>query len=48
MKRLILSVVLMNVSVAPWGLPGSRSLGAVALTIPVLLAKAFGVRSDFT
>jgi len=48
MKQLILYVILMNVFVAPWGLAGSRSLGSVALAIPVLLAKAFGVGVVFT
>ena len=48
MKQLILYVILMNVFVAPWGLAGSRSLGAVALAIPLLLAKAFGVGVVFT
>jgi formate hydrogenlyase subunit 4 len=48
MKQLILYVLLMNVFVAPWGLAGSRSLGAVLLAIPVLLVKAFGVGMVFT
>ena len=48
MKQLILYVILMNVFVAPWGLAGSRSLGAVAVAIPILLAKAFGVGVVFT
>jgi formate hydrogenlyase subunit 4 len=48
MKQMILYVLLINVFVAPWGLAGSRSLGAVLLAIPALLAKAFGVGVVFT
>jgi len=48
MKQLILYVLLINVFVAPWGLAGSRSLGAVLLAIPALLLKAFGVGVVFT
>jgi formate hydrogenlyase subunit 4 len=48
MKQMILYVLLINVFVAPWGLAGSRSLGAVLLAIPALLAKAFGVGIVFT
>ncbi len=48
MKQLILYVILVNVFVAPWGLAGSRALGAVLLAIPILLAKAFGVGAIFT
>ncbi len=47
MKQLILYVLLVNVFVAPWGLAGSRALGAVLLAIPILLAKAFGVGAIF-
>jgi formate hydrogenlyase subunit 4 len=48
MKQLILYVLLINVFSAPWGLAGTRDLGAVLLAIPVLLAKAFGVGALFT
>ena len=48
MKQLILYVILVNVFAAPWGLAGSRALGAVLLAIPILLAKAFGVGAIFT
>ncbi len=48
MKQLILYVLLVNVFVAPWGLAGTRDLGAVLLAIPILLAKAFGVGLVFT
>jgi formate hydrogenlyase subunit 4 len=40
MKQLILYTILINVFVAPWGLAGSGSPGAVALAIPALLGKA--------
>jgi formate hydrogenlyase subunit 4 len=43
MKQLILYVLLINVFSAPWGLAGTRDLGAVLLAIPILLAKALGV-----
>ena len=48
MKQLILYVLLVNVFIAPWGLAGSRDLGAVLVAIPILLAKAFGVGAVFT
>ncbi len=48
MKQLILYVLLINVFAAPWGLAGTRSLSAVLLAIPILLAKAFGVGAVFT
>jgi formate hydrogenlyase subunit 4 len=48
MKQLILYVLLINVFSAPWGLAGTRDLGAVLLAIPILLAKAFGVGALFT
>jgi formate hydrogenlyase subunit 4 len=48
MKQMILYVLLVNVFAAPWGLAGSRALGAVLLAIPILLAKAFGVGAIFT
>jgi formate hydrogenlyase subunit 4 len=47
MKQLILYVLLLNVFAAPWGLAGSRTLGAVLLAVPVLLGKAFGVGALF-
>ena len=47
MKQMILYVLLVNVFVAPWGLAGSRALGAVLLAMPILLAKAFGVGAIF-
>jgi formate hydrogenlyase subunit 4 len=43
MKQLILYVILINVFIAPWGLAGSRSLGAVLIAIPIFITKAFGV-----
>lgn len=42
-KQLVLYVILVNVFAAPWGLAGSRSLGAVLLAVPTLLAKALGI-----
>jgi formate hydrogenlyase subunit 4 len=48
MKQLILYVLLINVFSAPWGLAGTRELGAVLVAIPILLAKAFGVGALFT
>jgi len=48
MKQFILYVLLVNVFIAPWGLAGSRDLGAVLVAIPILLAKAFGVGAVFT
>jgi formate hydrogenlyase subunit 4 len=48
MKQMILYVLLVNVFVAPWGLAGSRSLGAVLLAIVILLGKAFAVGAVFT
>jgi len=48
MKQFILYVLLVNVFIAPWGLAGSRDLGAVLVAIPILLAKAFGVGTVFT
>ncbi len=47
MKQLILYVILLNVFVAPWGLAGTTSLGAVLLAIPIFLAKAFAVGAVF-
>ncbi len=48
MKQMILYVLLINVFVAPWGLAGSRSLGAVLLAIVALIGKAFVVGAIFT
>jgi formate hydrogenlyase subunit 4 len=48
MKQLILYVILINVFVAPWGLAGSRQLGAVLLAVPVFIGKALGVGAIFT
>lgn len=47
MKQLILYVILIDVFAAPWGLAGSRELGAVLLAVPILLGKAFGVGAIF-
>jgi formate hydrogenlyase subunit 4 len=43
MKQMILYIILVNVFVAPWGLAGSQSAVAVAVAVPILLGKAFGV-----
>jgi formate hydrogenlyase subunit 4 len=48
MKQMILYVLLVNVFVAPWGLAGSRSLGAVLLAIVALIGKALAVGAIFT
>ncbi|MHB8504961.1 MAG: respiratory chain complex I subunit 1 family protein [Acidimicrobiales bacterium] len=43
MKQLILYVILINVFVAPWGLAGTKSAGAVLLAIPIFIGKALAV-----
>jgi formate hydrogenlyase subunit 4 len=43
LKQLILFTILANVFLAPWGLASTRQLGAVALAILALLAKATAV-----
>ncbi len=47
MKQMILYVILVNVFVAPWGLAGSRQLGAVLLAIPAFLGKALAIGAVF-
>ncbi len=48
MKQLILYVLLLNVFAAPWGLAGSRRLGAVGVAVVAFIGKALGVGAVFT
>ncbi len=47
-KQLVLYVILINVFSAPWGLAGTRNVGAVLVAIPIFLAKAVAVGTIFT
>lgn len=48
MKQLILYVLLANVFAAPWGLAGSRQVGAVLLAIVILMGKGLVIGAVFT
>lgn len=43
MKQMILYVIAIDVFIAPFGLAGSRAVGAVLLAIPAFVAKAIGL-----
>jgi len=47
-KQLVLYVILADVFSAPWGLAGTRRLGAVLLAVPVLLGKALAIGTVFS
>jgi formate hydrogenlyase subunit 4 len=47
-KQLVLYVILADVLSAPWGLAGTRRLGAVLLAVPVLLGKALAIGTVFS
>ncbi len=42
MKFLVLTCIFLNVLVTPWGLAGTLAPGAVALAVPLVLAKVLG------